>query len=43
MMKPFTCLALAAFLIAAPVAVHAQAPASPNGSEAQRAAMTWQM
>lgn len=38
-MKPFTCLALAAVLLAVPVAVQAQMPASPNGSEAQRAAM----
>ncbi len=38
-MKPFTCLALAAVLLAAPVAVQAQAPASPNGTEAQRAAI----
>ena len=38
-MKPFTCLALAAVLLAVPVAVHAQMPASPNGTEAQRAAM----
>ncbi len=38
-MKPFTCLALAAVILAAPVAVQAQMPASPNGSEAQRAAI----
>ena len=38
-MKPFTCLALAAVLLATPVAVQAQMPASPNGSEAQRAAL----
>ncbi|GLS00698.1 hypothetical protein GCM10007859_07060 [Brevundimonas denitrificans] len=38
-MKPFACLALAAVLLAAPAAVQAQAPASPNGTEAQRAAM----
>lgn len=38
-MKPFASLMLAAVLLAAPVAVHAQAPASPNGSEAQRAAI----
>tara|TARA_R110002124_G_scaffold1492_2_gene8774 strand:+ start:49 stop:627 length:579 start_codon:yes stop_codon:yes gene_type:complete len=38
-MKPFTCLAVAAVLLAAPVAVHGQMPASPNGSEEQRAAM----
>ena len=38
-MKPFACLALAAALLTAPVGAHAQMPASPNGSEAQRAAM----
>ena len=38
-MKPFTCLALAAVLLAAPVAVQAQMPVSPNGTEAQRAAI----
>lgn len=38
-MKPFACLALAAVLLAAPAAVQAQMPASPNGTEAQRAAM----
>lgn len=38
-MKPFACLALAAVLLAAPVAVQAQMSASPNGTEAQRAAM----
>ncbi len=38
-MKPFTSLALAAVLLATPVAVHAQMPASPNGSAAQRAAI----
>lgn len=38
-MRLFTCLALTAVLLAAPVAVHAQTPASSNGSEAQRAAM----
>ena len=38
-MKPFACLALAAALLTAPAGAHAQMPASPNGSEAQRAAM----
>ena len=39
-MKPFACLALAAALLTVPVVgAHAQMPASPNGSEAQRAAM----
>ncbi len=38
-MKPFSCLALAAVILAAPVAVQAQMPAAPNGSEAQRAAI----
>lgn len=38
-MKLFTCLALAAVLLAAPVAAQAQMSASPNGSEAQRAAI----
>lgn len=38
-MKPFACLALAAVLLASPAAVQAQMPASPNGTEAQRAAM----
>lgn len=38
-MKPFACLALAAVLLAAPAAVQAQMPASPNGTEAQRAAI----
>ena len=38
-MKPLTSLMLAAVLFAAPVTVQAQMPASPNGSEAQRAAM----
>lgn len=38
-MKPFTCMIAAAVLLAAPMAVHAQMPATPNGSEAQRAAM----
>ena len=38
-MKPFTCLAIAAILLAAPVAAQAQMTSSPNGSEAQRAAM----
>ena len=38
-MKSHACLALAAALLIAPVSVHAQMPASPNGSEAQRAAI----
>ena len=38
-MKPFACLALAAVLLAAPAAVQAQMSASPNGTEAQRAAI----
>ena len=38
-MKLLTGLALAAVLLAAPMAVLAQAPSSPNGSEAQRAAI----
>lgn len=38
-MKPLTCLALAAVILAAPVAARAQMPSSPNGSEAQRAAI----
>lgn len=38
-MKPFISLAVAAVLLAAPVAVQAQMPASPNGSAAQRAAI----
>jgi len=38
-MKPLTSLALAAVLLAAPMAASAQMSASPNGSEAQRAAM----
>ncbi len=38
-MKPLTCLALAAVILAAPVAARAQTPSSPNGSEAQRAAI----
>ncbi len=38
-MKSLTRLAFAAVLLAAPVAAHAQMPASPNGSEAQRAAI----
>ncbi len=38
-MKSLACLTLAAVLLAAPVAVEAQVPTSPNGSEAQRAAM----
>ncbi|MDP1777193.1 MAG: hypothetical protein Q8K90_01095, partial [Brevundimonas sp.] len=38
-MKPFTCLALAAVLLAAPVVAQAQMSASPNGTEAQRAAI----
>ena len=38
-MKPLVRLALAAVLLAAPMAAQAQMPASPNGSEAQRAAM----
>ncbi|MFK4059238.1 DUF1579 domain-containing protein [Brevundimonas sp. NPDC046655] len=38
-MKLHACLALAAALLIAPVSVHAQMPASPNGSEAQRAAI----
>lgn len=38
-MKPFACLALAAVLLAAPAAVQAQMPESPNGTEAQRAAI----
>jgi hypothetical protein len=38
-MKPLTCLALSAVLLAAPAAVLAQAPSSPEGSEAQRAAI----
>ena len=38
-MKPLTCLALAAVLLAVPVAAQAQMTSSPNGSEAQRAAI----
>jgi hypothetical protein len=38
-MKPFTCLAFAAVLLAVPVAAQAQMASSPNGSEAQRAAI----
>src|SRR5690606_36536348 len=38
-MKPLVRIALAAVLLAAPVTASAQVPASPNGSEAQRAAM----
>lgn len=38
-MKSLTSLALAAVLLAAPMAASAQMPASPNGSEAQRTAM----
>lgn len=38
-MKPFVRLALAAALLSLPVAAQAQMPASPNGSEAQRAAI----
>lgn len=38
-MKPFASLALAAVLFATPLTVQAQAPASPDGSAAQRAAI----
>lgn len=38
-MKPFASLTLAAVLLAAPVAAQAQVPASPDGTEAQRAAI----
>ncbi len=38
-MKPFTRLALVAVLLIMPASAYAQMPASPNGSEAQRAAI----
>lgn len=38
-MKSLSCLALAAVLMTAPVAAHAQMSAAPNGTEAQRAAI----
>ncbi|HEY1071911.1 DUF1579 domain-containing protein [Brevundimonas sp.] len=38
-MKPFVRLALVAALLIAPVSAQAQMPASPNGTEAQRAAI----
>ena len=39
-MKSFTCLAFAAVLLAVPVAAQAQMASPPNGSEAQRAAIS---
>ena len=38
-MKPFVRLALAAVILTVPVSAQAQMPASPNGTEAQRAAI----